>query len=66
MSGEVRYLPLHVWREPAFPGQARAMRRLEHWLKQSAAHLQRLEASPKALDELERLGERLRVEIYER
>lgn len=43
-----------------------AMRRLDHWLRQARDHLQRLDAGPKALVELDRLGERLRLETYER
>ncbi len=42
------------------------MRRLDHWFAQAQKHLERLEASPQALQDLERLGERLRLEIYER
>ena len=44
----------------------RALRRLEHWLKQARTHLLRMEGSPKALTELDRLAVRLRLEIYER
>lgn len=59
-------LPSTARRLGELPVRSRALRRLDHWLTQAGAHLQRLEASPKALQELERLGERLRAEIYER
>ena len=58
--------PAAAGRDPAVSARTRALRQVDHFVKRAADDLQRMGAAPAALHDLLALGERLRLEIYER